>query len=89
MLLSAQAARHAHRLLAARAESSLIPTLSSQGPLSMEDGYDVAKNIMDIRIAQGEVMVVVCPSHAETIAHDGWSKQHFKEFLYEKARKPG
>src|SRR5690606_15258209 len=57
MLLSAQAARHAHRLLAARAESSLIPTLSSQGPLSMEDGYDVAKNIMDIRIAPGEVMV--------------------------------
>src|SRR6478752_9154984 len=57
MLLSAQAARHAHRLLAARAESALIPTLSSQGPLSMEDGYDVAKNIMDIRIAQGEVMV--------------------------------
>lgn len=57
MLLSAQAARHAHRLLAARAESALIPPLSSQGPLSMADGYDVAKNIMDIRIAQGEVMV--------------------------------
>jgi hypothetical protein len=33
-------------------------------------------------------MVVVCPSHAETIARDGWSKQHFKEYLYEKARKP-
>ena len=57
MLLSAQAARHAHRLLAARAESALIPRLSSQGPLSMADGYDVAKNIMDIRIAQGELMV--------------------------------
>ena len=38
--------------------------------------------------AQGEVMVVLCPSHAETIANDGWSKQHFKEYLYEKARKP-
>ncbi len=38
--------------------------------------------------AQGEVMVVLCPSHAETIAADGWSKQHVKEFLYEKARKP-
>ena len=38
--------------------------------------------------AQGEVMVVLCPSHAETIAQDGWSKQHFKEYLYEKARKP-
>jgi len=56
MLLSAQAARHAHRLLAARADSALIPPLSSQGPLSMADGYDVAKNIMDIRTAQGEVM---------------------------------
>ena len=29
--------------------------------------------------AQGEVMLVVCPSHAETIANDGWSKQHLKE----------
>jgi hypothetical protein len=38
--------------------------------------------------AQGEVMVVLCPSHAETIAADGWSKQHVKEYLYEKARKP-
>jgi len=38
--------------------------------------------------AQGEVMVVICPSHAETIAADGWSKQHVKEYLYEKARKP-
>ena len=38
--------------------------------------------------AQGEVMVVLCPSHAETIAQDGWTKQHLKEYLYEKARKP-
>lgn len=38
--------------------------------------------------AQGEVMVVMCPSHAETVAADGWSKQHVKEYLYEKARKP-
>ena len=38
--------------------------------------------------AQGEVMVVLCPSHAETIAEDGWSKLHVKEYLYEKARKP-
>jgi hypothetical protein len=38
--------------------------------------------------AQGEVMVVLCPSHAETIAADGWSKLHVKEYLYEKARKP-
>lgn len=38
--------------------------------------------------AQGEVMVVLCPSHAETIARDGWSKLHLKEYLYEKARKP-
>jgi hypothetical protein len=38
--------------------------------------------------AQGEVMVVMCPSHAETIAADGWSKLHVKEYLYEKARKP-
>jgi hypothetical protein len=45
----------------------------------------LGKNMLS---AQGEVMVVLCPSHAETIAADGWSKQHVKEYLYEKARKP-
>jgi 2-keto-4-pentenoate hydratase len=57
MLLSAQAARHAHRLLAARADSALIAPLSAQEDLKIADAYDIAKNIMDIRIAQGETMV--------------------------------
>jgi 2-keto-4-pentenoate hydratase len=57
MLLSAQAARHAHRLLAARADSALIAPLSDQEDLKLADAYDIAKNIMDIRTAQGETMV--------------------------------
>lgn len=58
MLMSTQANRYAHQLLDARAQGELIPPISSrQSPLSVADSYEIAKRIMDIRIAQGEVMV--------------------------------
>jgi 2-keto-4-pentenoate hydratase len=57
MLMSTQANRYAHQLLDARATGQLIPPLSSGELLSIADGYDVAKCILETRIAQGEVMV--------------------------------
>lgn len=57
MLMSTQANRFAHLLLDARASSQLVPPLTSQAPLSVADGYDVVKRIMDIRTAQGETPV--------------------------------
>ena len=57
MLMSTQANRYAHQLLAARAESRLIPCLSSTTELSIADAYDIARSIIDIRTAQGETMV--------------------------------
>lgn len=57
MLMSTQANRYAHQLLNARAQGELISPISSQSSLSVADSYDIAKCIMDIRIAQGEVMV--------------------------------
>lgn len=36
----------------------------------------------------GDVMVVIGPEHAKTIAKDDWTKQDIKEFLYENARVP-
>jgi 2-keto-4-pentenoate hydratase len=57
MLLSAQANRYAHQLLHARAHAEQLPLLSKDGALSVADAYDIAKNIMDIRIAQGEIQV--------------------------------
>ena len=57
MLMSTQANRYAHQLLDARARSVTIPPLSASGTLSMADGYDIARTILDIRIAQGEVPV--------------------------------
>jgi 2-keto-4-pentenoate hydratase len=56
MLMSTQANRYAHQLLEARADSRLIAPLSASAPLSLEDGYDIIKSTMDIRIAQGETM---------------------------------
>jgi 2-keto-4-pentenoate hydratase len=57
MLMSAQTSRHAHKLLAARANAQQVPRLSEDPALSLADAYDIAKNILDIRIAQGEVPV--------------------------------
>jgi 2-keto-4-pentenoate hydratase len=57
MLLSAQANRYAHQLLAARSNSQQIPPLSNDAALSLADGYDIAKTILDARIAEGETPV--------------------------------
>lgn len=57
MLMSTQANRYAHQLLNARAQVQLIPPLSANGPLTVADGYDIVKSMIDIRTAQGETMV--------------------------------
>ena len=57
MLMSTQANRYAHQLLDVRAHAQQIPSLSSQESLSIADGYEIAKSIQDIRIAQGEVPI--------------------------------
>ena len=57
MLMSTQATRYAHQLLDARARSQQIAPLSSGAELTVADGYDIARSILDIRIASGEVPV--------------------------------
>ncbi|GGI21173.1 2-keto-4-pentenoate hydratase [Oxalicibacterium faecigallinarum] len=57
MLMSTQANRYAHQLLEARAKSQEIPCISRDTELSIADAYDIAKCIMDIRIAQGETPI--------------------------------
>jgi 2-keto-4-pentenoate hydratase len=52
-----QASRFAHQLMNARADARLIPPLTSSVALTLEEGYEVGKCILDHRIAQGEVMV--------------------------------
>ncbi len=74
-------------------EQSTVTVFGCEAPHNVnnsasQNAHDLAITIADTMAtlgknmfyAQGEVMVVVCPSHAETIAHDGWSKQHFKEY---------
>ncbi len=57
MLMSTQASRYAHQLLEARAKGKMLAPLSARTALSIADGYDIAKSIFDIRIAQGEIPV--------------------------------
>ncbi len=57
MLMSTQASRYAHQLLDLRADARQAPPLSSDGALRMTDGYEIAKTIHDIRVANGETPV--------------------------------
>ena len=57
MLMSTLANRYAHQLLDARAGATQMSPPSTQAPLTLADGYDIARSILDIRIAQGEVPV--------------------------------
>ena len=54
MLMSTQINRYAHQLLDARANSRLIQTMSSSEVMTLEDGYDIAQRIFEVRIAEGE-----------------------------------
>jgi 2-keto-4-pentenoate hydratase len=54
MLMSTQANRLAHALIKARMTGTLMPLLSEDGNLSVDDAYDVALSIVKIRTAQGE-----------------------------------
>ncbi len=54
MLMSTKANRHAHQLMKARASGKLIAPFSTSTGLTLEDGYDVAKCVLDARIALGE-----------------------------------
>lgn len=57
MLMFTQANRYAHQLLDARAHARQLPLFSTNDGLSVADGYEVARSIFDIRIAQGELLV--------------------------------
>ena len=57
MLMSTQALRFAHQLLDARSAGKPLLPPSASGTISIADGYDIARSVLDIRIAQGEVPV--------------------------------
>lgn len=54
MLMSTKANRHAHLLMKARASGKLIVPLSATAGLNLEQAYEIAKCILDCRIALGE-----------------------------------
>ena len=47
----------------------------------------VADTMLALSPGQDELLLVVSPEHGESIKTAGWSKQHVREFLYEKARR--
>ncbi len=57
MLMSTKANRYAHALLKARTGGTLHPLLTDDGKLSRDDAYDIARSLLNIRIANGETPV--------------------------------
>lgn len=57
MLMTALANRYAHQLLDAQQKSELMPSLSSRYPITIEDAYEIAERIGEIRIAEGETII--------------------------------
>ena len=57
MLMSSKWNRFAHLLLKARAKGVLLAPLSAAESLTLDAAYEIAKCILDTRIAQGETPV--------------------------------
>ncbi len=57
MLMSTKANRYAHSLLKARTSGHLLPLLTDDGKLTSEDAYDIARSLLNIRIANGETPI--------------------------------
>ncbi len=57
MLMTTKANRYAHALIKARAGGTLHPLLTDDGKLTLDDGYDIARSLLNIRIANGETPV--------------------------------
>jgi len=57
MLMSTKANRYAHALMKARAGGTLHPLITDEGKISLDDAYDIARSLMNIRIANGETPV--------------------------------
>ena len=57
MLMSTKANRYAHALMKARAGGTLHPRLTDEGKLTLDDAYDIARSLLNIRIANGETPI--------------------------------
>jgi 2-keto-4-pentenoate hydratase len=57
MLMSTLTNRYAHALLKARTAGTLMSPITGETDLSIADAYDIARTILDARIAQGEIPV--------------------------------
>ena len=57
MLMSTKANRYAHALIKARAGGTLHPRITDEDKISLDDAYDIARSLINIRIANGETPV--------------------------------
>lgn len=83
------------------AQDSAVTVVGAQGPLHATDmvsttAEGVLTTLSDCMSIMGtyniylggEVLVVMCPTHARILAAEGWSKEDARQYLWEHARKP-
>ncbi len=84
-----------------RREESTVTLLALDSPQNVNDHRSkTAEDLMDTIIdtaavagcnnshVPGELMIIMSPEHARTIAHDGWSKRDVKNYFHKKALVP-
>ncbi|HYB20811.1 MAG TPA: UGSC family (seleno)protein, partial [Thermodesulfobacteriota bacterium] len=82
-------------------EDSIVTLFGAEAPHNINDhrsnsGRDILKTMIHTMavpgcnnaLVGGEVLLLLGPEHAATIAGDGFSKEDVKKFLFEKARVP-
>ena len=83
------------------ADDSALTVVGALGPHQMADLVSTTAKDLMTTLADGmsimgtyniywggEVLVVMCPTHARLLAGEGWSKEDAKYYLWENARKP-
>lgn len=83
-----------------RSEQSTVTVLAAWGPIQVDNQLSrtpegVLNTIADAMshlgtnniIMQGQMALVLCPDHAQTISENGWTKQDVKHYLAEHAHR--
>ncbi len=83
-----------------KADDSAVTVVAVEGSINIGDSGSKSAESLLTTIAGsitaigansmmgGEIVLIMCPEHSQTIARDGWSKEDAKHFLCEKANVP-
>ena len=76
-VLASEGPHNIHELVSVRAESLMRTIVGAMSHAGHNNIY-----------LRGDIMLVLCPEHARTLANDGWDKEDVRRALWERAGLP-